>query len=111
MKQAPQQVIRSGGAGALTDAERAEWNELERGKWSKIRMENEPEPSPPLVNRVLTTLYGKIPPEELKRVGVLSLTLFFIIGGYWLLRSLKDTVLITINGVDCIHILLYIPKI
>merc|ERR1712137_522294 len=31
-------------------------------------------------------------------------TLFFIIGGYWLLRSLKDTVMVSINRVE------YIPQ-
>eukprot|EP00629_Pelagomonadales_sp_RCC1024_P003177 CAMPEP_0119276624 /NCGR_PEP_ID=MMETSP1329-20130426/15735_1 /TAXON_ID=114041 /ORGANISM="Genus nov. species nov., Strain RCC1024" /LENGTH=516 /DNA_ID=CAMNT_0007277061 /DNA_START=178 /DNA_END=1724 /DNA_ORIENTATION=+ len=49
-------------------------------------------------------LYGKMSFEEKLRLIWLSTTLFFIIGGYWLLRSLKDPVIATICGVE------YIPK-
>jgi len=48
-------------------------------------------------------LYGdKLPPSELLRVLCLASTLFFVIGGYWLLRSLKDPVLTTLCGVTAI---------
>jgi AAA family ATP:ADP antiporter len=49
-------------------------------------------------------LYGDLPVEERWRVAWLAGTLFFIIGGYWLLRSLKDPIVSTIVGVE------YIPK-
>ncbi|KAJ8613438.1 hypothetical protein CTAYLR_002323 [Chrysophaeum taylorii] len=49
-------------------------------------------------------LYGKMSWEEKLRLLWLASTLFFIIGGYWLLRSLKDPVISTICGVE------YIPK-
>lgn len=49
-------------------------------------------------------LYGKMTWEEKLRLLWLASTLFFIIGGYWLLRSLKDPVISTICGVE------YIPK-
>jgi len=42
------------------------------------------------------------PQSEILRVFSLSLTLFFMIGGYWLLRSLKDPVLTTLCGVAAI---------
>uniref|UniRef100_A0A7S3NPK7 ADP,ATP carrier protein n=1 Tax=Aureoumbra lagunensis TaxID=44058 RepID=A0A7S3NPK7_9STRA len=42
--------------------------------------------------------------DEKLRLLWLASTLFFIIGGYWLLRSLKDPVISTICGVE------YIPK-
>jgi len=50
-----------------------------------------------------TKLYGsKLPPRETLRTLCLSLTLFFMIGGYWLLRSLKDPVLTALCGVEAI---------
>lgn len=45
-------------------------------------------------------LYGKVSAHDRKRVSILSGTLFFIIGGYWLLRSLKDTVLAALVGLE-----------
>ena len=54
--------------------------------------------------RVFERLYGKMTFEEKLRLIWLAGTLFFIIGGYWLLRSLKDPVIATICGVE------YIPK-
>lgn len=48
-------------------------------------------------------LYGdKLPPEEMIRILTLATTLFFMIGGYWLLRSLKDSVLMALCGVKAI---------
>jgi ATP/ADP translocase len=48
-------------------------------------------------------LYGdKIPPSEIVRTLCLASTLFFMIGGYWLLRSLKDPVLTALCGVTAI---------
>lgn len=48
-------------------------------------------------------LYGnKLPPSETIRTLCLSSTLFFMIGGYWLLRSLKDPVLTALCGVEAI---------
>ncbi|GFH50862.1 hypothetical protein CTEN210_07338 [Chaetoceros tenuissimus] len=48
-------------------------------------------------------LYGdKLPPSETIRTLCLSSTLFFMIGGYWLLRSLKDPVLTALCGVTAI---------
>jgi len=48
-------------------------------------------------------LYGdKLPPSELLRTLCMASTLFFMIGGYWLLRSLKDPVLTALCGVTAI---------
>ncbi|KAL3909071.1 MAG: hypothetical protein SGILL_008236 [Bacillariaceae sp.] len=53
--------------------------------------------------RVYKRLYGdKLPLSEMVRMLSLATTLFFMIGGYWLLRSLKDTVLISLCGVQAI---------
>jgi len=47
-------------------------------------------------------LYGRMTWKDKMRLFWLSSTLFFIIGGYWLLRSIKDPVISTINGVESI---------
>uniref|UniRef100_A0A6U3R993 ADP,ATP carrier protein n=1 Tax=Ditylum brightwellii TaxID=49249 RepID=A0A6U3R993_9STRA len=55
------------------------------------------------LRRVYRRLYGdSIPPSEMLRTLCLSSTLFFMIGGYWLLRSLKDPVLTALCGVTVI---------
>lgn len=56
------------------------------------------------VSKVLSKISGDLQGEELSRVLWLSIILFFIVGGYWLLRSLKDPVMSSINGVE------YIPQ-
>lgn len=53
--------------------------------------------------KVYKRLYGdKLPPSEMIRTLFLATTLFFMIGGYWLLRSLKDSVLMALCGVKAI---------
>jgi len=48
-------------------------------------------------------LYGdKLPPSEMIRTLCLASTLFFMIGGYWLLRSVKDPVLMALCGYKAI---------
>ncbi len=42
--------------------------------------------------------------DDFVRVAWLSVTLFFVVGGYWLLRSLKDPIMAAIDGVE------YIPQ-
>mmetsp|Transcript_4744 Transcript_4744/g.11333 ORF Transcript_4744/g.11333 Transcript_4744/m.11333 type:complete len:657 (+) Transcript_4744:109-2079(+) len=55
------------------------------------------------LNRLYKRLYGdKLPPEEMLRTLCLATTLFFMIGGYWLLRSLKDSVLMALCGYQAI---------
>jgi TLC ATP/ADP transporter len=52
--------------------------------------------------RLYHWLYGDLPVAEFIRTLHLASTLFFMIGGYWLLRSLKDPVLTAICGVTVI---------
>lgn len=55
------------------------------------------------LERIYRRLYGdKLPPSEMLRTLCLAMTLFFMIGGYWLLRSLKDSVLMALCGVQAI---------
>lgn len=51
-----------------------------------------------MFSRIVRTLYGDISKEEMKKFGLLSLTFFFTIGGYWLLRPLKDGVFFAMVG-------------
>jgi len=62
---------------------------------------------PNFVVRILKAIHGKLygdtlPIEQLLRTLCLSSTLFFMIGGYWLMRSLKDPVLTALCGVTAI---------
>lgn len=53
--------------------------------------------------KIRKSLYGdQLTTEELCRSLTLASTLFFMIGGYWLLRSLKDPVLTALCGVEVI---------
>jgi AAA family ATP:ADP antiporter len=55
------------------------------------------------LEKVYRRLYGdKLPPSEMLRTLSLSMTLFFMIGGYWLLRSLKDPIITALCGVKSI---------
>jgi ATP:ADP antiporter, AAA family len=72
--------------------------ELRGGPWKRVQGQ-----SKRTLLRVYKRLYGdKLPPSEMLRTLFLATTLFFMIGGYWLLRSLKDTVLISLCGVQAI---------
>ena len=42
--------------------------------------------------------------DDLWRVVMLAGTLFFVVGGYWLLRTIKDPIMSSIDGVE------YIPQ-
>jgi len=56
-----------------------------------------------VANSIHGRLYGDaLPPAEMVRTMCLAMTLFFLIGGYWLLRSLKDPVLTALCGVAAI---------
>uniref|UniRef100_A0A6V0BS57 ADP,ATP carrier protein n=1 Tax=Pseudo-nitzschia australis TaxID=44445 RepID=A0A6V0BS57_9STRA len=53
--------------------------------------------------RFYRRLYGdKLPLSEMMRTLCLAMTLFFMIGGYWMLRSLKDSVLMALCGYQAI---------
>jgi ATP:ADP antiporter, AAA family len=56
-----------------------------------------------LLERIVYKLYGNtLPINEFIRTIILASTLFFMIGGYWLLRSLKDPVITALCGVSAI---------
>ena len=47
---------------------------------------------------IVRTLWGDVSHEEFKKFGLLSSVFFFIIGTYWLVRSLKEVVFANIVG-------------
>jgi len=55
-------------------------------------------------DRIMRRMMGDANGEDQIRVAWLSGTLFFIVGGYWLLRSIKDPIMTAIDGVE------YIPQ-
>jgi ATP:ADP antiporter, AAA family len=56
------------------------------------------------VDRAIRKIVGDLEGDDLMRVFWLSGTLFFIVGGYWLLRTIKDPIMSSIDGVQ------YIPQ-
>mmetsp|Transcript_10335 Transcript_10335/g.39112 ORF Transcript_10335/g.39112 Transcript_10335/m.39112 type:complete len:635 (-) Transcript_10335:48-1952(-) len=52
--------------------------------------------------RMLRNAYGDLDMSDLSRIAMLSSMLFFIIGGYWLLRSCKDPIITHIVGIEWI---------
>lgn len=56
------------------------------------------------MEKMANKITGDLEGEDLIRVIWLSTTLFFVVGGYWLLRSLKDPIMSVIDGVE------YIPQ-
>jgi ATP:ADP antiporter, AAA family len=55
-----------------------------------------------MFSKISRFLWGELTKDKLKKFGILSLSFFFIIGFYWLLRPLKDGIFISFVGVECI---------
>ena len=53
-----------------------------------------------MVPKVFRFLWGNLSSQEIKKYGILSLTFFFTIGSYWLLRPLKDGIFKSIVGIE-----------
>jgi AAA family ATP:ADP antiporter len=53
-----------------------------------------------LMDNLVRNVSGDLEGDDLLRVIWLSGTLFFVVGGYWLLRSLKDPIMSVIDGVS-----------
>lgn len=51
-------------------------------------------------HRIIRALWGDIQGEELKKFLLLALGSFFLIGSYWPLRTLKDSVFVNMVGSD-----------
>ena len=84
----------------------SEGNEfLEDENWTPMGVENSTSSrAPEYLDKMVKKVTGGLEGEDLLRVSWLSIILFFIVGGYWLLRSLKDPIMSVITGVE------YIPQ-
>lgn len=78
---------------------------LEDKDWTPMGVENSTSSkASEYLDKMVKKVTGGLEGEDLLRVSWLSITLFFIVGGYWLLRSLKDPIMSVITGVE------YIPQ-
>jgi len=83
----------------------SEGNEfLEGQEWQRMGTQTYSSRAAEYMNRLARRVTGDLEGEDLIRVLWLSSTLFFVVGGYWLLRSLKDPIMSVIDGVE------YIPQ-
>ena len=53
-----------------------------------------------MISACVRVLYGEMSPEQLVQSLFFSALLCFIVGVYWLLRSLKDSVFATVVGLE-----------
>ena len=74
------------------------------GAWQRMGTSTFSQRASEQVERMLDRVRTSIEGEDFLRVVWLSSTLFFVVGGYWLLRSLKDPIMAGISGVE------YIPQ-
>lgn len=68
--------------------------------WQKMGTQTVSSRATAYLDKMVRKVTGDLEGEDLLRVLWLSSTLFFIVGGYWLLRSLKDPIMSVINGVS-----------
>ena len=72
---------------------------LAKEQWQKMGTTTTASKATAYLDKMIRNVTGDLEGEDLVRVMWLSSTLFFIVGGYWLLRSLKDPIMSVINGV------------
>ncbi len=85
------------------DREQSEREGFEQsGGWQRMGMDSASARATAVVDHLVDNARAIVDDEDFWRVLWLSGTLFFIVGGYWLLRSLKDPIISAIDGVECI---------
>lgn len=76
---------------------------LSSQKWEKMNTSNSfTSKATEYFDMLTRKVTGDLEGDDLLKVIWLSCTLFFIVGGYWLLRSLKDPIMSVIDGVEYI---------
>ena len=65
-----------------------------------LRLEKHARYAPPPRESWLHYLYGNLELDQMPQIAALSLILAVIIGGFWLLDSLKDTIIATVVGIE-----------
>ena len=87
---------------AERDAEGREF--LPDEQWQKMGTKTYSSRASEMFDSMTRQLTGNLEGDDVLLVAWLSVTLFFVVGGYWLLRSLKDPIMSVIDGVE------YIPQ-
>jgi hypothetical protein len=70
-------------------------------QWQKMGTKTVTSRATDFMDKIMRKISGDLEGDDLLKVLWLSGTLFFIVGGYWLLRSLKDPIMSVIDGVQC----------
>ena len=83
---------------------------LSEEPWQKMGTQTASSRAVAYLDTMVRKVTGDLEGEDLLRVLWLSSTLFFIVGGYWLLRSLKDPIMSVINGVNIYNAMLSIKS-
>lgn len=102
-------TINNGPTTPSSSAERDESGQeyLSSEPWQKMNTNNSfTSKSLDYFDKLTRKVTGDLEGEDLVRVLWLSCTLFFVVGGYWLLRSLKDPIMSVINGVSVCFIII-----
>ncbi len=68
-------------------------------QWQKMGTKTVTSQATDFMDKIMRKISGDLEGDDLLKVLWLSGTLFFIVGGYWLLRSLKDPIMSVIDGV------------
>lgn len=55
-----------------------------------------------MMSGVISYFYPDLKKDEIKRFGLLAAIFFFIIGAYWLLRLIKQTIFLTVAFPECL---------
>ena len=86
----------------MRNAEKDEQGEdyLPSKSWQKMVTDTTSQRAGLYFDELTRRITGNLEGDDLIRVTWLSLTLFFTVGGYWLLRSLKDPIMSVIDGVN-----------
>jgi len=51
-----------------------------------------------MIRKIIRALWGDLTNDEIKKFGILAVTFFFVIGTYWMARSLKDPLFASLIG-------------
>jgi hypothetical protein len=76
--------------------------EASAARSSALRSSQRPRNSPTMgvCKSIVTTLYGELQHEQLVQASYFSALLCFVVGIYWMMRSLKDSVFATLVGLE-----------
>ena len=87
---------------AQEDEEEGLSNGASSSSWQKMGMQSVSTKATAVMESLADSTRAVVDDPDFFKVLWLSSTLFFVVGGYWLLRSLKDPIISVIDGVEAI---------